>query len=211
MTRLAKAALLAGALALFGAGATVACTLSVPAEAARRAVPAGNLDLSLLDAAVRAELNHARCRNGLPALRAAGAALTRTAAAHSRWMISARSLTHRSNVSGRRTASERIRASGIRLRAGSENVGYVSRYRIDGLRFRILDASSCSFATYGGEPLPAHSYASLAKAIVTTLMASSGHRRNILDRRVNRVATGAAFDAAGSHCGRIWFTQSFVG
>jgi len=209
--RPAKAALLAAALALFGVGAAAACTLRVPAEAARRAVPGGNLDLTLLDAAVRAELNVARCRHGLPALRGAGNALTRSGAAHSRWMVSARNLSHRSNISGRRTASDRIRAAGIRLRAGSENIGYVSRYRIDGLRFRILDAASCSFATYGGEPLPAHTYASLAKAIVANLMASPGHRRNILDRRVDRVATGAAFDASGPHCGRIWFTQSFVG
>jgi uncharacterized protein YkwD len=208
---LAKSALLAGALALLGAGAAAACTLRVPAQAARKVVPPGNLDLALLDAAVRAELNVARCRNGLPELRAAGAPLTRTAAAHSRWMVSARTLTHNSNVGGRRTASDRIRAAGIRPRAGSENIGYVSRYQIDGRRFRILDAGSCSFATYGGQPLPAHSYASLAKAMVANLMASRGHRRNILDRRVNRVATGAAFDAAGPHCGRIWFTQSFVG
>lgn len=209
--RLFKVALMAAALALLGAAAAAACPLRSPAEAARRAVPGGNLNLALLDAAVLAELNVARCRNGLPALRAAGGDLTRSAAAHSRWMVSAQTLSHRSNVSGRRTAADRIRAAGIRLRAGSENIGSVSRYRIDGQRFRILDAASCRFATYGGEPLPAHSYASLAKTIVAKLMASPGHRRNILDRRVNRVATGAAFDAAGPYCGRIWFTQSFVG
>lgn len=206
-----KTAILAAGLALWAAGASAACALRVPAEASRRAVPAGSLDLVLLDAAVRAEINATRCRHGRSELRGAGNALARTAAAHSRWMISARTLSHRSTVSGRATAAERIRGSGVRMRAGSENIGYLSLYRIDGAPFRILDAGACRFATYGGEPLGAHTYATLARDIVANLMTSPGHRQNILDSRVDRVATGAAFDPAGPYCGRIWFTQSFVG
>lgn len=204
-------AMMAIALALLVAGNASACTLAMPPAAATTAVPAGRLDSALLDSAIRAEVNLARCRAGRTALGGAGAALVRAAEAHSRWMVSARDLSHRSTVSGRSTPVERIRAAGVRIRAGSENIGYVLRYQIDGAPFRILDAASCSFATYSGQPLPVHSYATLARQVVTAWMNSPGHRRNILDRKVSKVATGAVYDRHGPYCGRIWFTQNFVG
>lgn len=193
------------------AGAAAACTLEMPREAQRTAVPTGRLDTRLLDDAVRAEVNYARCQAGRSALKPAGIELARTAEAHSRWMVSARNLTHRSTVSGKRTPAERIRASGVRLRRGSENIGYISRYQIDGAPFRILDAGACRFASYSGEPLPVHTYATLARQIVNGWMASEPHRRNILDSRVDKVATGAAVEPNGPYCGRVWFTQSFAG
>lgn len=208
---LLKQAVLAAELAFSATAGASGCTLSVPANAARHAVPTDRINTALLDAAVRAEVNLARCRSGLRPLRAAGPALARNAEAHSRWMVSARNLTHRSNVSGRGSPVERVRAAGIRPRLGSENIGHVSRYQIDGVSFRILDAASCSFASQSGQPLPPHTYASLARQIVGAWMSSASHRRNILDPRIDRVATGAAFDARGPYCGRIWVTQNFVG
>ena len=55
-----------------------------------------------------------------------------------------------------------------------------------------------------------HSYASLARRAVAVWMASPGHRRNILDPALRRVA-GAAAIQPGPHCGRVWLTQTFAG
>jgi uncharacterized protein YkwD len=200
---------IAAALAalIFGLAAQ-ACELRLPAGAQDRVVQAGDIDGGLLNAAVLAEVNYARCRGGRGELSSAGAALIRIAAAHSRWMIRAGDLTHRSNVAGRQTAAERIRAAGLRVRHGAENVGLVSYYQIDGAPFRIR--GDCAFESHAGQPLPPHTYASLARQIVAAAMGSAEHRRNLLDRRVGRTAIGVAFDRHGPYCGRIWFTQDFV-
>jgi len=87
----------------------------------------------------------------------------------------------------------------------------VHRYQIDNRRFKILSSQECKFATYEGQALPAHSYASLARHVVGLWMNSPGHRKNILDRRVTKVSTAVAFDPRAQYCGRFWLTQNFIG
>ncbi len=195
---------------ILASGVAEACTRAMPAAARTHAVPAGNLDQRLLDTAVLAEVNYVRCRNGRGPLSLAGASLRREAQAHSRWMARRGRLSHESNVAGRRTLSDRIKAAGIRIRTGAENIGSTSLYQIENGPFRILNASACQFATYGGQPLPPHTYESLARHMVASLMTSAGHRRNILDSRMGRMSTGAHYDASAPYCGRIWYTQDFV-
>jgi uncharacterized protein YkwD len=185
-----------------------ACTRDTPAGANQ--VVTARIDQNLLDAAVRAEVNYHRCQAGLRPLGPARSALVEVAAAHSHWMARSGTLSHRSTVAGKSSLTDRIRAANIQARKGAENIGMVHRYQIDGKHFRILDSSSCSFASQAGEPLPAHSYASLARHAVSLWMNSSGHRRNILDPNVTRVSTAAAF-GEGQYCGRFWLTQNFVG
>lgn len=202
------------AAALFAAailsGAAEACSRSAP-KGAERVVQAGErIDAGLIDAAVRAEVNYHRCKAGLPELVAARG-LVKVATRHARWMAEAQSLSHRSTVSGQASAAARLKASGVKFRAGSENIGYIARYQIDGLRFRITDRANCGFATGGGQPIPPHSYASLARMIVELWMNSATHRRNILDRKVSQVGSGVGFDARAEHCGRYYVSQSFAG
>lgn len=173
-------------------------------------VPQHRIDQPLLDAAVRAEVNYHRCLAGLSKLSPAEETLVKVAASHSKWMAETRKLSHKSTVTGRSSLRDRIRSANIRIRAGSENIGMVHRYQIDGQSFRILDANTCTFASYQGENLPAHSYASLARHAVGLWMTSNGHRKNILDPRVTRVSTAAAF-GEGQYCGQFWLTQNFVG
>lgn len=194
---------------LVAATAASACTKSMPQGAGQALVP-GQIDQAMLDAAVRAEVNYHRCRAGLRPLGPANSALVQVAAAHSKWMARSGKLSHRSNVSGKASLKDRIRAANIRARAGAENIGMVHRYRIDGQRFRILDSQQCRFASQSGDPLPAHTYASLAQHAVGLWMGSSGHRRNILSPRVTQVSTAAAF-GNGQYCGRFFLTQNFVG
>lgn len=204
------AALVALTMAL-SAAAAEACTRSVPAKAERTVVPAERIDQDLLDAAVRAEVNFHRCRAGLPPLGDAGNGMARMAKTHSVWMASEQTLSHRSTIPGKASLSQRVKAAGVKFRTGSENIGMVHRYQIDNLRFRILDSNACKFATYEGKPLPAHSYATLARHSVDLWMNSPGHRKNILDRNVTRISTAVAFDPRAQYCGRFWLTQNFIG
>ena len=185
--------------------------MPVSATAAKLIVPAGRINQNLLDDAVRAEVNYHRCRVGLPALKSAGASLAKQARMHSNWMAKSQQLTHRSTVPGAATLRQRVRASGVDYRTGSENIGMVHRYQIDNRHFKILSSRECKFATYEGQSLPAHSYASLARHVVALWMDSPGHRRNILDRKVTKVSTAIAFDPNAQYCGRFWLTQNFIG
>ncbi|MGI1662135.1 CAP domain-containing protein [Palleronia sp. KMU-117] len=191
--------------------AAEACSRKIPAKAEGTVVPAERIDQNLLDAAVRAEVNFHRCRAGLPALSDAGNGLASVAKGHSVWMASTQTLSHRSTVPGKASLSQRVKASGVKFRTGAENIGMVHRYQIDNMRFRIVNSSACQFATHDGRPLPAHSYASLARHVVDLWMNSPGHRKNILDRNVTRISTAVAFDPKAQYCGRFWLTQNFVG
>ncbi|MEM9425727.1 MAG: CAP domain-containing protein [Pseudomonadota bacterium] len=206
------AVILTGAVLLLTLPAAAeACTRTVSKTAAQTIVPASRINQKLLSDSVRAEVNFHRCRAGLSPVANAGAPLAKEARAHSRWMASSQQLTHRSTVPGRASLKQRIRASGVSFRTGSENIGMVHRYQIDNRRFKILSSSQCRFATQQGQPLPAHSYASLSRHIVDLWMNSPGHRRNILDRSARRVSTAVAFDPNAQYCGRFWLTQNFIG
>ena len=198
-------------LTVVTAGAADACTRSVSAKAAKTVVPATRIDQVLLNHAIRAEVNFHRCRAGLPMLADAGKGLTREALKHSTWMAKTQQLTHKSTVAGASTLKQRVSNSGIRFRTGSENIGMVHRYQIDNQRFKILDSSACQFTTQDGQPLPAHSYATLARHVVALWMGSPGHRKNILDSRVTKMSAAVAFDPNAQYCGRFWLTQNFVG
>ncbi len=188
-----------------------ACSRSVSKKAAQTIVPTGRINQDLLDQAIRAEVNFHRCRAGLSKLRDAGNGMDKQAKKHSQWMARSQQLTHRSTVPGLATLKQRVKAAGVKFKTGSENIGMVHRYQIDNRRFKILNSSQCKFATYEGQRLPAHSYASLARHAVNLWMDSPGHRKNILDRRVKRVSTAVAFDPNAKYCGRFWLTQNFIG
>jgi uncharacterized protein YkwD len=206
-----RAVLALATLIVVSATAASACSVAIPRQAMTTSFDPGRINFALLDAAVRAETNAARCRNGLGPLRAANSSLVTIASRHSVWMIRSGNLSHRSNVAGRSSPLERIQAAGLRPRAGSENIGFVSLYDIDGKRFRIQNAQSCAFSSNSGEPIPRHTYASIARHIVTLWMNSPSHRRNILMNNIDRTSTGVAFDQNGPYCGRVWFTQKLVG
>ncbi len=206
------AAIIVGtALCLTLPSAADACSRTVSKAATQSVVPTGNINQNLLSDAVRAEVNFHRCRAGLPAVASAGSSLTKEAHGHSRWMAKRQKLSHQSTVRGRSTLRQRVKASGLKFRIGSENIGMVHRYQIDSKRFQIVDASRCKFRLSNGQPLPAHTYASLARHIVDLWMNSPGHRRNVLDRQAREVTTGLAFDPKANYCGRYWLTQKFIG
>ncbi|MGI9390053.1 MAG: CAP domain-containing protein [Boseongicola sp.] len=188
-----------------------ACSRNVSAKAAKIVVPSSRVNQSLLDDAIRNEVNFHRCRAGLRSLADAGSGLANQAKKHSSWMAKSQQLTHRSTVAGSATLKQRLKKSGLRYRTGAENIGMVHRYQIDNQRFKIVNSNTCQFTTYDGQPLPAHSYASLARHVVNLWMNSPGHRKNILSRKVTKMSSGVAFDPKARYCGRFWLTQNFVG
>ena len=206
----AAALTLALPLAALGPGAAEACARSSVAGATAAVRPGQRIDQSLADAAIRAEVNFHRCRAGLSPLKEA-AGLRRVASRHALWMAKARSLSHKSSTPGQSTTLARIKSSGLKIRAGSENIGHLGSYQFGGGAFRITNASTCGFANSGGAPIPPHSYATLARSIVQLWMDSPAHRRNILDRKVTRVGSGVGFDPRAPHCGNFYVAQDFAG
>lgn len=190
------------------AGAADACERGPAPQGVRSAIDAGNLNQGLIDAAILRETNYQRCRNGRRPLSAAGTGLVKQAYTHSTYMAKRGALVHENPIRGSRNAQERVKSAGVRAKSGSENIGMVYRFRIDGLNFKIVNASRCSFATWGGEPLGPHSYETLAQAIVAFWAASPEHAKNLFNGRYTHVGSGAAFEPAGPHCGRIWVTQT---
>jgi uncharacterized protein YkwD len=192
------------------AGTASACSRDTVSGANAVIDPRGGIDAALLDAAIRSELNYHRCKAGRSAL-SGNVGLRQVAGTHAKWMAKTATVSHQSGVAGQSTLKARMSTSGVKFRAGSENIGMVHRFRIDGQSFRIRDAGSCSFATQAGETIGAHSYGTLARHMVDLWMASSKHRKNILDPKVSMVGSAAGFNAKAPYCGQFFMSQNFAG
>lgn len=198
------------ALTLMMPGVAWACSRTAVSGADAVIGPRAGMDAVLLDKAILVELNYRRCENGLGPLRSS-ANLRSVALNHAKWMARNTTVSHQSGVPGQSTLSARMSSSGVSFTTGAENIGMVHRFQLDGQSFKIRDGAACEFATYGGKPISAHSYASLARYAVDLWMASSGHRRNILNPRVSMVGSGAAINSNAQYCGQVYLTQDFAG
>ncbi|WP_432448304.1 CAP domain-containing protein [Aliiroseovarius marinus] len=202
---LAAAAL---SVSLFAGQAHAACAVKhVPGS--EKSISHKGLNQALLERAILANINAERCRRGLSPL-ASNAGLRKQAARHSAWMASARRLSHKA-TRGNRSLNARLKASGMRYRAGAENIGVMNVYNIHGRHFMIRAASSCNFTTTSGQRINKHSYASLARLATRLWMESPGHRKNILKRNVSYSGIGGAIQPAAAHCGEVFLTHIFAG
>ncbi len=209
--RMTMFALLLGLATAVAGTSAEACSRKVSAKATKTVVPAAKIDQSLLNAAVRAEVNFHRCRAGLSKLKDAPRGMSKQTLIHSRWMAETNQLQHKNNIRGSKSLQQRVKSAGVRkVRTGAENIGRVHRYQIDNKHFKIVSSSACHF-THNGQVLPAHTYASLARHIVNLWMNSPGHRKNILNRQVSQVTTQVAFDPKSQYCGSFWLTQALIG
>ena len=200
--------ILAVAVACLATSAGADCGRATVAGSTRQ-ISAHDLDERLLDRAILAEVNYRRCLSGLSALKPQSA-LRSPARDHSVWMASARQVSHRSTLAGRATLSDRVRSTGLPVRAAAENIAQVPLYNLPP-RFRIVDRASCQFASPSGKALGRHSYRSLAAKVVTLWMESPGHRRNLLSRKTTQLASVAIVNPRANYCGDVYVTQIFVG
>jgi len=185
--------------------ANAACTVPKLTGKYLKPIPTQNINQALFSEAMQIEASFVRCRRGLNAL-SAKQGITRIATSHSKWMARSRKLSH----TGTSKFSSRMKSTGIKFRTAAENIARFPRYELGTKHFRIKDGQRCHFARGGKHILP-HSYASLARHVVNGWMGSSGHRKNLLNRRMKLSGAGLGFDFSAPHCGAYFITQDYSG
>jgi uncharacterized protein YkwD len=167
------------------------------------------LDAGLFDEAVLAYVNGERARVGRAPLRR-DARLHRAAQDHARNMADLRTHSHRLPVEGQGRLVNRMDRQGVRYRIAGENIAMEKLYRLVGRPISIA-SEGCRF-TYADtrEPVPVHTYATLAQSAVQRWMASPKHRDSMLRSDFSRMGTGLGIDAAGQACGDVYLVQNFA-
>ncbi|NOX73850.1 MAG: CAP domain-containing protein [Alphaproteobacteria bacterium] len=200
------ALLVFGVFAVLANTAQAACPRPSYSAPYLKTIPSKGINQALFAEALTLEASYARCKRGKKIL-AQAKGLTKVAASHSGWMARTKKLDHR----GAQGFKARMRASGVKFKTAAENIAAFDRYQFPKGQFRVKNAAACRFATSGGAAIAAHSYASLARAVVTGWMASPGHRKNLLNGRIKLTGGGIAFDRAAPNCGRFFITQNYAG
>lgn len=166
-------------------------------------------DQSLFGEAVLYFSNRARTAHGAAALHP-DAGLARAAGDHARNMARLRTHSHVLPVRGQRDLGQRIHRQSLSFRLAAENIAMDKVLRLLGRPIAIAH-EGCRF-TYGdtGAPVPAHTYASLARQVVDRWLASPKHRASLLSTRFTRFGAGIAVDPAGPACGDFYLVQDFA-
>jgi uncharacterized protein YkwD len=186
--------------------ALAACPKPDYSAAYLKAIPTKGINQSLFSEALNLEAGYARCKRGKKIL-AQAKGLTKVAASHSSWMARTKKLDHK----GAQGFKARMRSSGVTFKTAAENIAAFDRYQFPKGQFRVKNAAACRFETSGGNIIPQHSYASLARAVVTGWMGSPGHRKNLMNGRIKLTGGGIAFDRTAPNCGRFFITQNYAG
>lgn len=166
-------------------------------------------DQALFNAAILAYSNAARRQHGRAPL-SADPALTRAAADHARNMARLRTHSHVLPVRGQRDLSQRMHRQDLKFRRAAENIAMDKVYRLLG-RPISMSSRGCNFI-YGDtrEPVPVHTYASLAEQVVARWLASPKHRQSLLSGTYRRLGAGLGVDPAGAACGDFYLVQDFA-
>lgn len=210
LTRLWTA--IAVALALAGCAPTAGPSriddATLPARFHKPVAPDA-LDAGLFDAAVLAYVNGERAQAGLAPFRR-DASLFRAAQDHATNMAALRTHSHRLPVEGGARLVQRMDRQGVRYRVAGENIGMEKLYRLVGRPISIA-ADGCRF-TFADtkEPVPLHTYATLAQSAVARWMASPKHRASILRQDFARMGSGLGIDPGGIGCGDVYLVQNFA-
>lgn len=199
--------LLAAALFL-GAASAVAEAQTLPARF-HQPVPVHQIDQTLFHEAVLVYANEMRKQHGRKALKA-DKRLMMAAAGHASNMAQLRTHSHRLPVEGQGRLVQRMDRQSVRYRTAGENIAMDKLYRLLG-RPIAARANGCNF-TYAdtGEPVPVHTYASLAQQAVQRWMSSAAHRDSMLSKSFGRLGSGVAVDPAGTGCGDVYLVQNFA-
>lgn len=164
----------------------------------------------LFNEAVLHFVNRERCRSNRSPMRTDSKLVT-MAAGHSEGMARVRRMAHQIPRAGYETMAKRLQRARVDFNAAAENIARNYVYALSNRPISTRTAGRCQFFYAGSnQPVPKHSYASLANEVVTQWMRSSGHRRNILDRRFSRMGAAFGVNNAGSACGDVFLTQNFA-
>ncbi len=166
-------------------------------------------DQALFDEAVRLYSNAARRAHGRAPLRA-DIGLSRAASGHAANMARLRTHSHELPVRGQAKLSQRLHRQSTGFRMAAENIAMDKVYRLLGRPISVK-SDGCRF-TYGdtGQPVPIHSYASLAEQVVARWLKSPKHRASLLSSSYRRIGAGIGVDPKGAACGDVYLVQDFA-
>ncbi|HRO11181.1 MAG TPA: CAP domain-containing protein [Amaricoccus sp.] len=199
------------ALRLLAAGIVFLAGASAQAADARfnRPIPLDRPDQALFAEAVLFYSNEARRQHSRPPLKG-DPRLARAAADHARNMARLRTHSHFLPVRGQADLSQRMHRQSLDFRKAAENIAMDKVYRLLGRPISMVH-EGCRF-TYDDtrEPVPAHTYASLAQQVVARWLASPKHRASLLSRNFQRLGAGLGVDPKGPACGDFYLVQNFA-
>ena len=166
-------------------------------------------DQSLFNEAVLIYSNAVRRQHGRPALRP-DPGLSRAAVDHARNMARLRTHSHVLPVRGQADLKQRMHRQSLEFRKAAENIAMDKVYRLLGRPISTAH-QGCRF-TYGDtkEPVPIHTYDSLAQEVVARWLASPKHRASLLSPGFQRLGAGVGVDPKGPACGDFYLVQTFA-
>ena len=159
-------------------------------------------DQTLFNEAVLIYSNAVRRSHGRPPL-AARPGLSRAAAEHALNMARLRTHSHELPVRGPEEARAAHQAAVVSYRQAAENIAMDKVYRLLG-RPISMSSRGCDFL-YGDtmQPVPVHTYASLAEQVVSRWLASPKHRASLLSPTYQRLGAGVGVDPRGAGLRRL--------
>lgn len=160
---------------------------------ARQRIDMKNIDYPLLHAAIFYESNRIRVKYNKSRLRHS-AALERAAFGHSKDMVEQNFFDHYNPKNfSKYNMKARLALEGIRNTESSENIAYTFGIQYEGGRGVYSPAQNGGYFSYSykGDPIPNHTYLTLAQAVVIQWYNSPGHRRNMLSPNFKYLGTGA--------------------
>ena len=194
------------AIALAGAGNGAAGSL---ADRLHRPISLDRPDQTLFNEAVLHFSNAARRQHGRAPL-SPDPSLSRAASTHAANMARLRTHSHVLKVRGQASLSQRMHGQSLKFRMAAENIAMDKVYRLLGRPISV-GSEGCRF-TYADtrQPVPIHTYASLAEQAVARWLASPKHRDSLLSPTYRRLGAGLGVDPHGAACGDLYLVQDFA-
>lgn len=182
-------------------------------QAATRELVFEAINYELLAACVLRETNIRRQQSGLRLLKHNAKAMA-AARTQSEIMRKRGAISHVNPESAQfKTLDLRVKATGLKPRLMAENVAtaFGLQYQSGALYFPDRVNGKMVFRHKpGAPPIPPHSYASFAKALVDAWMGSKGHRENILLKEAEALGSFCSPVANGQSMPMFYCTQVFV-
>lgn len=168
------------------------------------------VDYPLLHAAILYETNRRRTGEGLNALKHLPG-LEAAAVDHCQDMARLGFFSHQSPVAGRRTPVDRMKNHGIDTGFRAENIAQLFAIQYESGRPVYGPQQNGGYFSYKlkGEPIPAHTYNSFAKEVLTGWMNSPGHRENILFPEFRYMGAGTKLLFGNGGMPMVFAAQNF--
>ena len=183
-------------------------------EAGQRKIDPEDLDTNLVAVAILHATNQQRQEQKLAPLQYHEGA-RKAAALQARIMQERGSISHvNPDQPNLRTLEDRVKAAGLKYQFIAENVATAFGIKYEaGKPFYPRTENGQEVFSYEprGEPIPPHSYASFAEALVENWMSSPGHRKNILNEAAEFLGASCfpKTDETGMtkfYCAQVFFT-----